>query len=108
MPTALQPRADSTSPKGTADARFPRAAGGRSDPDGTGRSPAASVRPARTAGLLYLVLAIFGAFAQIVRVKVYEPGNAAATAANLVSHATQVRLSFVADLVQALTHREKT
>jgi Domain of unknown function (DUF4386) len=102
MTTELQPGADSTSPKGTADTRTYRTGGGRPDIEGTGRSPAASVRLARTAGLLYLVVAIFGAFAQIVRVKVYEPGNAAATAANLVSHATLVRLSFVADLIQAL------
>ena len=57
---------------------------------------------ARTAGLLYLVVAIFGGFAQIVRVNVYEPGDAAATSANILANATWVRLSFVADLVQAL------
>jgi len=102
MTTDLQPGADSSRPKGTADTRLHRAVNGRSDIEGTGRSLAASVRLARTAGLLYLVVAIFGAFAQIVRVKVYEPGNAAATAANLVSNATLVRLSFVADLIQAL------
>lgn len=102
MTADLQPGADSTSPQETADARLHRAAGGRSDSEGTGRSPAASVRLARTAGLLYLVVAIFGGFAQAVRVKVYEPGNAAATAANIVANATWVRLSFVADLVQAL------
>jgi hypothetical protein len=54
------------------------------------------------AGLLYLVVAIFGGFAQIIRVKVYAPGDAGATAANIVANATLVRLSFVADLVQAL------
>jgi hypothetical protein len=64
--------------------------------------PTSPVRLARIAGLLYLVVAIFGAFAQIVRVNVYEPGNASATTANIVAHATLVRLSFVADLVQAL------
>jgi hypothetical protein len=57
---------------------------------------------ARTAGLLYLVIAVLGGFAQMVRVQVYEPGNAAATAANIVANATLVRLSFVADLVQAM------
>ena len=102
MTTDLQPGADSTSPKGTVDGRLHRVVRGRSDIEESGRSPAASVRLARTAGLLYLVVAIFGAFAQIVRVKVYEPGNAAATAANLASHASLVRLSFVADLIQAL------
>ena len=62
----------------------------------------AGTASARAAGLLYLVVAIFGGFAQIVRVNVYEPGDAAATAANIVSNATLVRLSFVADLIQAL------
>ena len=60
------------------------------------------VRLARMAGLLYLVIAIFGAFAQVVRVRVYAPGDAASTAANLVANASLVRLSFVADLLQAL------
>jgi hypothetical protein len=102
MTTDLQPGGDSTSPKGTATTRLHGGVGDRPDIDGTGRSPAASVRLARTAGLLYLVVAVFGGFAQVVRVKVYEPGNAAATAANLVSHPTLVRLSFAADLVQAM------
>src|SRR5918911_5283700 len=60
------------------------------------------VRQARMAGLLCLVPAVFGAFAQIVRVQVYAPDSAAKTAANVVAHASLVRLSFVADLVQAL------
>lgn len=71
-------------------------------PVGVSRPPAGAVRLARLAGLLYLVVAIFGGFAQAVRVSVYEPGDAAATAANLVANATLVRLSFAADLVQAL------
>ena len=66
------------------------------------RPPVSSVRLARIAGLLYLVVAILGGFAQIVRVKVYTPGDAAATTANIVANAGLVRLSFVADLVQAL------
>lgn len=62
------------------------------------RSP---TRLARTAGLYYLVVAVLGAFAHIVRVKVYVPGDAAATAAQVVANADLVRYSFVADLVQA-------
>ena len=50
---------------------------------------------------LYLVVAIFGGFAQIVRVKVYVPGDAATTVENVVANASLVRMSFVADLVQA-------
>jgi hypothetical protein len=59
------------------------------------------VRLARTAGAYYLIVAIFAIFAQIVRQNVYVPDDAAATAANMVAHAELVRLSFVADLVQA-------
>jgi hypothetical protein len=59
------------------------------------------VRLARTAGTYYLVVAIFAGFAQVVRQNVYVPGDAAATTANIVANAELVRLSFVADLVQA-------
>ena len=102
MTTGLQPGADFVSPKGTADTHLHRSAGGRRDTGANGGPPASAVRLARTAGLLYLVVAVLGAFAQIVRVRVYEPGNATATAANLVASSTLVRLSFVADLIQAL------
>jgi hypothetical protein len=57
---------------------------------------------ARKAGLLYLVIAIFGAFAQVIRVRVYAPGDGATTTANLIANASLVRLSFAADLLQAL------
>lgn len=68
----------------------------------TSGPPASPVRLARMAGLLYLVVAIFGAFAQVVRMNVYVPGDAAATSANIVANSTLVRLSFAADLVQAM------
>ena len=71
------------------------------DGQGTARG-VAQVRLARTAGLLYLVMAVFGAFAQVIRVRVYAPGDPATTAANLVANASLVRLSFVADLLQNL------
>ena len=58
-------------------------------------------RLARTAGVFYLVVAILGGFAQIVRVKVYVPGDAATTVEHVVANASLVRMSFVADLVQA-------
>jgi len=58
-------------------------------------------RLARTAGLYYLVVAVLGAFAHIVRAKVYVPGDAMTTAANVLENADLVRYSFVADLVQA-------
>ncbi len=45
---------------------------------------------------------MLGAFAQIVRVQVYVPDDAAKTATNVVANAALLRFSFVADLVQAL------
>ena len=60
------------------------------------------VRQARMAGVLYLVVAVLGAFAQVVRVQVRVPGDAVATAANVVAKADLMRLSFVADLTQNL------
>ncbi len=81
-----------------------RADGAAQDPDADqrGRCHESDVRLARTAGLLYLVVAVFGGFAHIVRVNVYEPGDAAATTANIVANSTLVRLSFIADLAQAM------
>jgi hypothetical protein len=102
MTTDLQHGADATDPTGAADTNLYRDSSRQPDIEVVGRPPATSVRLARTCGLLYLVIAVFGGFAQAVRLKVYEPGNADATAANIVANATLVRLSFVADLVQAL------
>jgi hypothetical protein len=59
-------------------------------------------RLARIAGLLYLVVAVSGGFAQIVRVTVYQAGDAAITAANVATHAGLVRASVVSDLVAVL------
>src|SRR5665647_231421 len=57
-------------------------------------------RQARTAGVLYLLVGLFGAFAQaFVYPKMYVPGDAAATAGNLVANAGLVRLGVVFDLV---------
>jgi hypothetical protein len=102
MTADVQQGADATAPKGAADNQPDRDSGVGPDLDAVERPPASPVRLARTAGLLYLVVAVLGAFAQIVRVKVYDPGNAAATAASIVTNATLVRLSFVADLIQSL------
>ena len=102
MTTDLEHGADAPVPTGSAHTWLGRALGDRHEPPGDGPAPASPVRLARVAGVLYLVVAVLGGFAQIVRVKVYEPGDAAATAANIVANATLVRLSFVADLVQAL------
>jgi hypothetical protein len=59
-------------------------------------------RLARPAGLLYLAVAVFGAFAYgFVLTKVYAPGDATTTAANVLANAGLVRLGVVADLIQA-------
>jgi hypothetical protein len=59
-------------------------------------------RLARIAGLLYLIVGIFGGFAiAYVTAKVYVPGDAATTAGNVVANAGLVRIGVVADLLQA-------
>ena len=58
-------------------------------------------RIARIAGVLYLIVAIFAAFAYNVHNKLYVAGDAAATAANVVANSGDVRMAVVAELVQA-------
>ena len=59
-------------------------------------------RLARIAGLIYLGVAIFGAFAYgYVVAKVYVPGNAPTTAQNVAENAGLVRVGVIADLFQA-------
>lgn len=60
-----------------------------------------TVRLARTAGLCYLAVAVFGGFAHVVRTQAYVPGNAATTLQNVQDHSSLVRLSFAADLASA-------
>jgi len=55
---------------------------------------------ARIAGALYLIVAVAGGFSQLfVRSKVSVPGDAAATAANIVQNAALFRVGFITDLV---------
>jgi Domain of unknown function (DUF4386) len=57
-------------------------------------------RIARIAGVLYLLVGIFGGFAEgYVEPKMYVAGNAAATAQNLVANSGLARLGVVADLL---------
>lgn len=57
-------------------------------------------RLARTAGLLYLTIVVFGLFAEIgVRAQLVERGDPTATAANIIDNATLFRIGFAADLV---------
>jgi hypothetical protein len=59
-------------------------------------------RLARIAGLLYLIVGIFGGFAAgYATPKVYVAGDAATTAANVLADSGLVRFSVIADLVQA-------
>jgi hypothetical protein len=57
---------------------------------------------ARIAGLLYLTLALLGGWAELyARATVHVPGDAAATADNIASHATLYRLGLAADILMA-------
>ncbi|MFI5286960.1 MAG: DUF4386 domain-containing protein [Candidatus Dormibacteria bacterium] len=57
-------------------------------------------RLARVAGVLYLLVAILGGFAEgFVEPKMYVAGNAAATAGNVVANAGLLRMGVVADLL---------
>lgn len=65
-------------------------------------TPSSAKRLTRTAGLLYLTVAILGGFAHLVaRGTVYILGDAATTAANVQAHADLVRIGVLADLTQA-------
>src|SRR3954468_9230256 len=60
-------------------------------------------RLARIAGLFYLVVAIFGGFAEgFVDSKMYVAGNATATAGNVLANAGLVRMGVVAHLVDGV------
>lgn len=57
---------------------------------------------ARTAGLLYLIVAVAGGFSEYVRTSVTVSGDAAATLANVVQHAALFRAAFVVDFVDQI------
>jgi hypothetical protein len=60
-------------------------------------------RLARTAGGLYLLVGIFGGFAEgFVEPKMYAAGNAAATAGNVVANSGLLRLGVAADLMDGM------
>jgi hypothetical protein len=75
-------------------------AAARSAPSGTITST--PKRLARIAGVLYLIVGIFGGFALgYVSPLVYVPGDAAATAATVAANADLLRMGVLADLLQA-------
>jgi len=58
---------------------------------------------ARIAGLLYLIVIVAGVFAEIlVRGRLMVPGNAAATARNILAHERLFRWGFAAELIAGL------
>lgn len=67
----------------------------------TKRRPPALTRPGlpRIVGLLYLLIAVAGGFAQIVRSSMIERGDAAATAANILVAERLYRFGLSSDLV---------
>jgi hypothetical protein len=69
---------------------------------GPGEIPSSPKRLARIAGVLYLLVGIFGGFAQgFLYPKIYVAGDAAKTAGNLITNSGLVRIGVVADLFQA-------
>ena len=69
---------------------------------GPGEIPASPKRLARIAGVLYLLVGIFGGFAQgFLYPKIYVAGDAVKTAGNLIANSGLVRIGIVADLFQA-------
>jgi hypothetical protein len=59
-------------------------------------------RLARIAGVFYLILAIFAAFAYNVFTTLYVAGDAATTAGNVVANSGLVRMAVVADILQVI------
>lgn len=61
------------------------------------------VRSARLAGFLYLIVILGGAFAEaFVRQRLFVPGDAASTAANVLAGEQLMRLAFAADVIPLL------
>jgi Domain of unknown function (DUF4386) len=84
------------------NARLPHATAARDVTDMPRLAPAPEVTAtktlARIAGLRYLIVAVRGGFREpYVRSNVRVPGDAAATAANVVEHATPCRIGLVTD-----------
>jgi Domain of unknown function (DUF4386) len=64
--------------------------------------PSSPKRLARISGVLYLLVGIFGGFAEgFIEPRMYAAGNAATTAGNVVANAGLVRMGVVADLLNA-------
>ncbi len=55
-------------------------------------------KTARLAGILYLLTIVFGIFAQVVRSNLIVPGDALATASNIMASESLFRIGFISDL----------
>ncbi|MFK7772579.1 MAG: DUF4386 domain-containing protein [Saprospiraceae bacterium] len=62
-------------------------------------------KTARLSGLLYLLVIIFGIYAELyVRAKFIIPDNTAATVENILTHAVTFRMGFVSDLLMQVAY----
>jgi hypothetical protein len=61
-------------------------------------------RTARLAGLVWLLMCVFGPIAQIIRSKLFITGDMGATAENIMSNEFLFRLGFVSDLVMMVLY----
>jgi len=59
-------------------------------------------KTARLAGLLWLMMCVFGPIAQIIRDKLFVTGDMAATAHNIMANEFLFRLGFVSDLIMMI------
>ena len=59
---------------------------------------------ARIAGLLYLIIIVFGIFSEVfIRSRLIEPGDATATVSNILASTSLFRFGFVADSIMLLS-----
>lgn len=61
-------------------------------------------KTARIAGVLYLLLIVFGIIAQVIRFGLIVPGNAAETAYQIIASKFLFRISFVSDLFMTVCY----
>ncbi len=61
-------------------------------------------KTARLAGLLWLLMFVFGPIAQIIRDKLFVTGDMVATANNIIGNVFLLRIGFVSDLVMMIIY----
>ena len=61
-------------------------------------------KAARVAGVLYLLVIVFGVFAEmVVRARIIVPGDAALTASNIMDSEWLFRIGFASDILMILS-----